>query len=146
MINRFYNIFFFFNFFFYFYSLKHPAKYIGKKPRKYTIPAKPLAPVLPGPDQVRIYATDSDGAGVMQLSHSSQYIRVRLGHAHYHMCVLKLLPSPSCVVCSFLQYHKSKQSFSYLFKDDTQYVCESIKLLRTLYILGTVLFEVFGRR
>merc|ERR1711884_449171 len=25
-------------------SLKHPAKYIGKKPRKYTIPAKPLAP------------------------------------------------------------------------------------------------------
>ena len=135
--------FFFFNFFFYFYSLKHPAKYIGKKPRKYTIPAKPLAPVLPGPDQVRIYATDSDGAGVMQLSHSSQYIRVRLGHAHYHMCVLKLLPSPSCVVCSFLQYHKSKQSFSYLFKDDTH--CESIKLQRTLYILGTVLFEVFGR-
>jgi len=25
-------------------SLKHPAKYIGKKPRKYTIPAKPLGP------------------------------------------------------------------------------------------------------
>ena len=26
-------------------SLKHPAKYIGKKPRKYIIPAKPLTPM-----------------------------------------------------------------------------------------------------
>jgi hypothetical protein len=27
------------------FSLKHPAKYIGKKPRKYIIPAKPLTPM-----------------------------------------------------------------------------------------------------
>ena len=25
-------------------SLKHPSKYVGKKPRKYTIPAKPYPP------------------------------------------------------------------------------------------------------
>ena len=131
--------FLFLTFFLFFYSLKHPAKYIGKKPRKYTIPAKPLAPVLPGPDQVRIYATDSDGAGVMQLSHSSQYIRVRLGHAHYHMCVLKLLPSPSCVVCSFLQYHKSKQSFSYLFKDDTHYV--KVQNFKGLFIFWALYYS-----
>ena len=28
-----------------YFSLKHPAKYIGKKPRKYIIPAKPLTPM-----------------------------------------------------------------------------------------------------
>jgi hypothetical protein len=42
------------------FSLKHPAKYIGRKPRKYTIPAKPLVPrqqpdgSAPGGDQVRM--------------------------------------------------------------------------------------------
>ena len=71
-----------------FFSLKHPAKYIGKKPRKYTIPAKPLAPTLPGPDQVRIYSASNtgDGAGLMQHTHSSQYLRVRLGHVALRMC------------------------------------------------------------
>ena len=63
---------------FIFFSLKHPAKYIGKKPRKYTIPAKPLAPNIN--DQVRIYSTNStSGDGqVMHNTHSSQYLRVRL--------------------------------------------------------------------
>ena len=58
--------------------MKHPAKYIGKKPRKYTIPAKPLAPNIN--DQVRIYSTNStSGDGqVMHNTHSSQYLRVRL--------------------------------------------------------------------
>jgi len=37
-------------------SLKHPAKYIGKKPRKYTIPAKPL-----GPQQASMSAVPSTG-------------------------------------------------------------------------------------
>lgn len=62
----------------FFFSLKHPAKYIGRKPRKYTIPAKPLAPIQQqtpdgGPEQVRMYREPSSGA-----LHPSQYIRVRL--------------------------------------------------------------------
>jgi len=60
-------------------SLKHPAKYIGKKPRKYTIPAKPLAPNIIN-DQVRIYSTNStSGDGqVMHNTHSSQYLRMNV--------------------------------------------------------------------
>ena len=63
---------------FIFSSLKHPAKYIGRKPRKYTIPAKPLAPIQQqtpdgGPEQVRMYREPSSGA-----LHPSQYIRVSL--------------------------------------------------------------------
>ena len=64
--------------------MKHPAKYIGKKPRKYTIPAKPLAPNIN--DQVRIYSTNStSGDGqVMHNTHSSQYLRVRLNLQQRH--------------------------------------------------------------
>lgn len=63
------------------FSLKHPAKYIGKKPRKYTIPAKPLGPQgqLPqNSDQVRIYSqtSDVDNHGGMLL-HSAKYARVK---------------------------------------------------------------------
>jgi len=61
------------------FSLKHPAKYIGRKPRKYTIPAKPLGPIQQTPEggggpgeQVRMYREPSSGA-----LHPSQYIRVR---------------------------------------------------------------------
>ena len=71
-------------------SLKHPAKYIGKKPRKYTIPAKPLGPqgdrsVAIGhqaSDQVRIYKETSPNNGntsgvVGGLMHLQKYQRVR---------------------------------------------------------------------
>ena len=71
--------------FFFTFSLKHPAKYIGKKPRKYTIPAKPLGPQqssmnATSGDQVRIYKSNSaiSGAGGMgSLQQNSQYQRVR---------------------------------------------------------------------
>ena len=70
---------------FFIFSLKHPAKYIGKKPRKYTIPAKPLGPQqssmnATSGDQVRIYKSNSaiSGAGGMgSLQQNSQYQRVR---------------------------------------------------------------------
>jgi len=60
------------------FSLKHPTKYIGRKPRKYTIPAKALGS-LPSPievqddidGQVRMYRKPSSGA-----LHPSQYTRV----------------------------------------------------------------------
>ena len=66
------------------FSLKHPAKYIGKKPRKYTIPAKPLGPqgsgsgVHQASDQVRVYrdsSANTNGGGL----HLQKYQRVRLG-------------------------------------------------------------------
>ncbi len=65
-------------------SLKHPGKYIGKKPRKYTIPAKPLAPrgqsssqQHMSADQVRIYSSSS-GVGVsMSGGQNAHYSRVR---------------------------------------------------------------------
>ena len=100
---------------FIFFSLKHPAKYIGKKPRKYTIPAKPLAPNIN--DQVRIYSTNStSGDGqVMHNTHSSQYLRVRLNlqkfreNNRHFLRVMPLLEYYSntcsellCVVCQFL--------------------------------------------
>ena len=95
--------------------MKHPAKYIGKKPRKYTIPAKPLAPNIN--DQVRIYSTNStSGDGqVMHNTHSSQYLRVRLNlqkfreNNRHFLRVMPLLEYYSntcsellCVVCQFL--------------------------------------------
>ena len=100
----------------FFFSLKHPAKYIGKKPRKYTIPAKPLAPNIIN-DQVRIYSTNStSGDGqVMHNTHSSQYLRVRLNlqkfreNNRHFLRVMPLLEYYSntcsellCVVCQFL--------------------------------------------
>ena len=102
--------------FHFFFSLKHPAKYIGKKPRKYTIPAKPLAPNIIN-DQVRIYSTNStSGDGqVMHNTHSSQYLRVRLNlqkfreNNRHFLRVMPLLEYYSntcsellCVVCQFL--------------------------------------------
>ena len=96
--------------------MKHPAKYIGKKPRKYTIPAKPLAPNIIN-DQVRIYSTNStSGDGqVMHNTHSSQYLRVRLNlqkfreNNRHFLRVMPLLEYYSntcsellCVVCQFL--------------------------------------------
>ena len=80
-------------------SLKHPAKYIGKKPRKYTIPAKPLGPQgdrsvvgHQASDQVRIYKesspnngnTDVGGVGVGMM-HLHKYQRVRLGSSWSHI-------------------------------------------------------------
>ncbi len=74
------------------FSLKHPAKYIGRKPRKYTIPAKPLGPIQQTPDgggeQVRMYREPSSGA-----LHPSQYIRVR--------AILPLLDIGCCHGCKF---------------------------------------------
>ena len=73
------------------FSLKHPSKYVGKKPRKYTIPAKPYPPnpmgqmsknggraltnsaVESNQDQVRIYRGDKQNMN----QNNPGYTRVR---------------------------------------------------------------------
>ena len=74
--------------FLFFISLKHPSKYVGKKPRKYTVPANPYQPPPPGSaqdqriqvnngnnkqQQVRVYREGGNMQG-----QGKQYSRVRL--------------------------------------------------------------------
>lgn len=101
-------------------SLKHPAKYIGRKPRKYTIPAKPLGPLqqsadLPsGVEQVRMYREPSSGA-----LHPSQYTRMnpieRGGHGDpdldSHSDLDEPMGSQSADVEAPLTHNSSKSNF-----------------------------------
>ena len=105
-----------------YFSLKHPAKYIGKKPRKYIIPAKPLTPMhlqslsgnspnetdsgggngrVTSNEQVHMYREMSSGA----LSRAT-YNKVGITTLQYHTFIFNILnngpPQPTTIKISIV--------------------------------------------
>ena len=94
------------------FSLKHPAKYIGKKPRKYIIPAKPLTPMhLQSISGNSPNETDS-GSGTGRMASNEQVHMYRemssgaLSRATYNK-VQKITMIRCCYKwCKSVKYHK----------------------------------------
>ena len=85
-------------------SLKHPAKYIGKKPRKYIIPAKPLTPMHL--QSLNANSPDETGKGSSRVTSNEQVHMYRemssgaLNRATYNKVRIRVLIFPTLMVSS----------------------------------------------